>query len=421
MKRLWKIIPPCLSDVLGFEAVVNETNGLGIVDDSSRYKPLKMDGRRELRRPNGEIHKRPDERGEHGRPGEHGKYGGHSGHGGPGGPGGRMAGVRVVNSDIRNADIIHGTQEKVLDAFERSAPQYEPDFILLSYAPSSSMIGSDLDAATELIGERSGLPSVCVNLHGDKDYLYGISCTLEAMGKLLLKKQEIVPNTVNLLGCNTLDWTGETLSATEEALAGAGYTVLSRWGAKGTTENLKRASAASVNLVVNVAGFRLARYMEAEFGIPYIVGAPFGAEQCADLLDQLSGDTKPEELSACEMPEVLVIGEQLTAGAIRRALRRRGFKNIQVLSFYEMEKSWMWPGDQKLSGEDDLAAKINQPSVRLVIGNPDYKAVSPKDVTWIGLPNGGNHSPVNPVTNFNMAGDNLDKWLDGALRNGETL
>lgn len=400
MKRLWKMIPPCFSDVLGFEAVLNETSGLGIVDDSSRYKPLKMNGNRDGGRPRGDFRRK-------------------------GGPDGRrlpgLPGVRVVNSDIRNDDIIHGTQQKVLDTFDDTAPEYSPDFVLLAYAPSSSMIGSDLDAAAEIIGGRSGLPTASVDLHGDKDYLYGVSHTLEAMGKLFLTRRDTIPNTVNLLGCNTLDWCQETLAATEEMLTGAGYTVLSRWGMKETTENLRKAAAASVNLVVTAAGFRLARYMEAEFGIPYIVGAPFGAHQWAALLDELRGAPSSKERSGCEVPEALVIGEQLTADAIRQALLRRGFQNIQVLSFYDMEKSWMLPGDQKLSSEDDLAEKVRQPSVRLVIGDPDYKAAAPREIPWIGLPNGASMSPVDPIPNFNMAGEALDRWLDSALRNGGCL
>ncbi|MCD7843616.1 MAG: hypothetical protein LUG17_03200 [Clostridiales bacterium] len=39
MKRLWKVIPPCLSDLLGFQMVLTETEGMGLIDDPSRYKP----------------------------------------------------------------------------------------------------------------------------------------------------------------------------------------------------------------------------------------------------------------------------------------------------------------------------------------------------------------------------------------------
>lgn len=403
MKRLWKTIPPCLSDVLGFEAVINQTDGLGIIDDSSRYKPLRLGENREFGRPH-----------DGGHPGKHGGYPGR--HGGFGGRG--RGDVRVVNSDIRDADIIHGTQEKVLQAF-RNRGESRPGFVLLSYAPSSSMIGSDLDTAAEMIGQESGLPAACVNLHGDKDYLYGISITLEAMGKLLLEKQPAIPGTVNLLGCNAVDWHKDTLAGVEEMLNRDGFTVLSRWGCKETTENLKKASAASVNWVVNVSGIRLARYMEAQFGIPYIVGAPFGREQSKALLRSLRNPQAQgcAERSGSEAPEVLVISEQLTANAVRQALLQRGFRNIRVLSFYDMEKTCMMDGDGKVISEEDLADRIRQASVQLVLADPDYKMAAGREVSWIALPNLANQSPVNGVANFNMAGDALDEWLDGALAN----
>lgn len=217
MKRLWKIIPPCISDVLGFEAVMNETDGIGIIDDPSRYKPLGQSGRhgygghgehRYEERRRGESERGEGERGENMREGNgHGsgyevpvrrrEHGGMERHGG----GHFMPdGVRVINSDIRNADIITGTEKKVLQAFSSGVDRFSPDFVLLSYAPSSSMIGSDLDAAAEKITEQSGLPSAAVRTDGERDYLYGIGSTLEVMGKLLLTEQETIPRTINILG-----------------------------------------------------------------------------------------------------------------------------------------------------------------------------------------------------------------------------
>ncbi|MCD8354628.1 MAG: hypothetical protein LUC47_10010 [Clostridiales bacterium] len=39
-----------------------------------------------------------------------------------------------------------------------------------------------------------------------------------------------------------------------------------------------------------------------------------------------------------------------------------------------------------------------------------------QEVRWIGLPNGGSLSPVNPTENFNMADSRLDAWLDVELK-----
>ncbi|MCD8068424.1 MAG: hypothetical protein LUE87_06000 [Lachnospiraceae bacterium] len=470
MKRLWKVIPPCLSDVLGFEAVLNETEGFGIIDDPSRYKPIRM--------------------GQGGNPqgGRGGRGGRPEGHGlGPDGgrpfatraerethgPGGfdraaAMRSVRVMNSDIRNEDIITGTENKVMQTFERGMEQYVPNFVLLCCAPSASMINSDLEYAAEKITKQSGLPAAEVKIDGDKDYLYGIGTTLETLGRILLTPQETIPGTVNLLGANTIDWTAETVASVDEMIADAGWRVISHWGTKETTENLKKAAAAQVNVVVSEAGLKLARFMESEFGIPFLAGAPFGRKNAEKLTAELNKyknaefyakngenqawdeeqevpDTWPDlsakntaafresgqsgaavNATACATasaetsatPEILIVGEQFIANAVRESLLAQGQSNIRVLSFYDMDRAYMLPGDKKLTGEDDFAAQANADSVRMIIADLDCRPLVRGEVQYIGFPDGGSFSPVNPTENFNMTGALLDQWLNERISDG---
>ncbi|MCC8106230.1 MAG: nitrogenase component 1 [Clostridiales bacterium] len=444
MKRLWKVLPPCLSDLMGFEAVVNETEGMGLIDDSSTYKPL-MFGR-----------------GGHGRPEAEGRHG-HGG--GRGGFGRLMPGMRVLNSDIRNEDIITGTEQKVMLAFDKGVKQLSPNFVLLAYGPSASMIGSDLEYAAEKITEGSafvqrssmdepaslrtergsasvqnGLPAAAVKIDGEKDYLYGISCTLEAMGRLLLTPRPAISSSLNILGANTIDWAKEAFADLEALLMQEGFQILSRWGWKETTENLKLASAAALNLVVNESGLRLARYMESEYGIPYLAGAPFGADFAVTLkirlkevvsvtdtehsgekqridvgLSESAGSSNEDQRKENDVdtePEILIVGEQFMANAIRRELLRRGKTKIRVLSFYDMDRAYMETGDQKLIGEDDFTRQANAESVRIICADGDLRPLVKKEVRWVQLPNTGSMFPAEPMEVFNMTGGALDAWLD---------
>lgn len=422
MKKLWKYIPPCLSDVQGFQLVINETEGVGIVDDPSRYKNVPRAG--EAGR-GGFGGGRPMEFGGtkpmEFRGGRHeGFGGGRGGFEGHGGFGGRAPG-RVFQSDLRNSDIISGTEAKILEAFENNGKSFNPDFVLLCNAPSSAMISSDLESAALKISSSAQIPAGTVKIYGEKDYLYGISMTLEAMGKLLLSPSERIPRTVNILGCNTIDWPADALSDLCSSLEGIGMSVLSKWGAAGMkTADLKKAAQAAVNLVVNISGLRLARYMESEFGIPYISGAPFGEENLTKILNELSGNEAFESLaiSDADLPcNAIVIGEQFTANAIRSILRTKGFA-ARVLSFYETDKAYMQTGDKKLSGEDDLKEAINAEGICLVIADPDYRMAVPeiegRSVKWIDMPNSG-MSVVNPVLPINMTGAKLDSWLSSNL------
>lgn len=388
MKRLWTKIPPCMSDILGLQALMNNTSGIAIVDDASSYKPLRYAqggvGRPENRR----------------------------------GPGGKHNGYfgtqRVVSSEIREANVVTGTAEQVWTAVETGIEVFRPDFMLLATAPCAAMIGSDLAETADRVRAERRIPAAAVNLDGQKDYLYGTGMALEAMGKLLLDKRDVRPGTVNLLGCNTVDWSEEMVRETEHWLASNGWQVLSRWGSRETTANLKNASAAEKNLVVNLSGLRLARYMEAEFGIPCVVGAPFGTARCARLLEELrAGTSSPGPEQPEDGPEALIIGEQLAADAIRRGLEERGFARIRVCSFFEMDKGLMRPGDKKLVSEDELEAELSGEKLRVVFGDADYRMGS--QVKWVSLPNQGNLAPSRLLAPFSMTDGALDRWLDSVL------
>lgn len=391
MKRLWKMIPPCMSDILGLQALMNNTDGIAVLDDASSYKPLRYTqggvGRPENRR----------------------------------GPGGRHNGYfgtqRVVSSEVREANVITGTAEQVWAAVNTGVEIFRPNFLLLATAPCAAMIGSDLSEAADRVQAEYHLPAAAVNLDGQKDYLFGVSMALEAMGKILLEKRDTLPNTVNLLGCNTVDWSENLVRETEAWLAANGWQVLSRWGSKETAEHFRNAAAASVNMVVNVSGLRLARYMEREFGIPYIAGAPFGAARCAQLLKEMkSGQHGPKPEPCAEMPEALVIGEQFAADAIRRGLEARGFASVRVCSFYEMDKAEMRPDDKKLAGEDELVVELKNERLQVVFGGEDYRMGS--QVKWVPLPNQGNLAPSKRMLPFSMTDGALDRWLDHMLEGG---
>ncbi len=410
MKRLWTVVPPSLSDLMGFQAVMNATQGLGIIDDAGSYK-LRCGDRKSDRE---SYH------------GHHSEYG-RSRYNSSGRHNTRGKENRVLSSDIRNEDIINGTEDKVIQAAETGIYSLKPDFTLLSCGPSASMIGSDLMEAAEQIENRYHIPSGCVDIHGEKDYLYGISRTLEAMGKLLLKKQETRERTVNIIGMNPIDWTSEECMMLRTILEKANWTVLSVWGMQEKTSALRLAGSASMNLVVSQSGLRLAEYMQREYGISYVSGAPFGERNVQRLMTELEGSDRimhqrdeilvkdiclPDEKSEDAVPEILIIGEQFTANAIRNTLQEHnGETYIRVLSFSEMGKAYQCQGDRKISDEKMLEEQLNKMNVRMVIANPDYKPLLKTDVQWLDLPSPG-FSPVVSAGHIQMLGKGLDHWLE---------
>ena len=333
--------------------------------------------------------------------------------------------MRVTDSEIRNEDIITGTEKKVIAAFD-GIKGVNPTFAMLANAPGSSMISSDLESAADSISQSAGIPAGIVKVYGDKDFEYGASVTLETLAKMLLESSDKIAGSVNILGCNVADWTDSAVESLTKEIEVQGVKIISKWGAKGLTlESIRKASSASLNLVVNVCGLRAAQYMQSEFGIPYICGAPYGKEQMEEFLQLMKKALSDESFDSCSTYlnkdkeaagfDALVIGEQYAANAIRRILIGKGYSNVRVLSFCEMDKASMEPGDKKLAGEDDLAEFADDEGLKLIVANPDYKMAANRDIQWIKMPNYG-ISFVEHIAAVDMVGCKLDAWIEDGMK-----
>ena len=285
MKNLYKYLPPFLADTFGFQEIIDVTDGMGILDDCAPYKGKVS--RTDINEP--------------------------------------YRGSRMVCSNIRMEDVIGGTKAKLMDAFRKNYRQFDPAFVLLSNAPVSSMIGTDLEDVCATITEESGIPAASVDLAGHKYYDHGLSETMLALAKLLTEpSEEKIPHSINLIGGNAIDWNAQTLREIRSWITKRGFHIISQWGGPERAVNLKQAARAELNLVLTASGLATAKWMEREFGIPYIAAAPFGTDWCARLRCAMNYPDQKDVLELPEdtnLPHILIVGEQLTSNAIRNTLQ----------------------------------------------------------------------------------------------------
>jgi len=412
MNNLWSEIPPLGSDIFGFRTVVDATDGIGIIDDASNYKPRGF--RRGGRGDRGGGGDRGGRHGEHG-----GRHGGeHERHGGYGGRGGMQG--RILSTGIRMDDIAFGTREAILRAFENAGADGAFSFVLLTMAPCASMIGTDMDEAARMIAEESGKPCAFVDINGHQTYDVGISVTLETMARLLLGEQGEagpvrVASGINILGGTEMDWGADGVKGVIGWCEAAGLPVLSKWGIGDTADVLRRAPAAEVNLVTTASGLATARYMKAEFGIPYIAAAPFGAAWSGMVKEGLRTKTQPTVTPRGGSQRFLVITEQFAANAIRATLRTEyGAGDVTVASFSDMDVEYLQEGDVRVTGESGLRELLRASEGATVIADANYRRLAPASAAWIDLPSsGGFQPPQEPAPSLAAAA--LNEWLDRAL------
>ena len=384
MKNLYKHLPPFLADTFGFQEIIDVTDGLGILDDCAPYKGKVS--RTDINKP--------------------------------------YRGSRMVCSNIRMEDVIGGTKAKLMDAFRKNYRQFDPAFVLLSNAPVSSMIGTDLEDVCATITEESGIPAASVDLAGHKYYDHGLSETMLALAKLLTEpSEEKFPHSINLIGGNAIDWNAQTLREIRSWITKRGFHIISQWGGPERAVNLKQAARAELNLVLTVSGLATAKWMEREFGIPYIAAAPFGTDWCARLRCAMNYPDQKDVLELPEdtnLPHILIVGEQLTSNAIRNTLQH-AYKmgGIHVATFFIFEKSLSRPGDKRLKSEDDLKSMLHSGTYDLVIGDADLSALAPEGVRWVDLPHGAIRVDYEGEGFPSLIYSNLNFWLDSVLTEKE--
>ncbi len=384
MNNLYKYLAPFLADTFGFQEVIDVTDGMGILDDCSAYKGKVS--RTDINEP--------------------------------------YFGSRMVCSWIRSEDIISGTKAKLMETFRKSYKEFDPAFVMLSNAPVSSMIGTDLEDVADTITRESGIPATSIDLNGHKYYDHGISQTLLALAKLLVEPaEEKIPHGVNLIGGNAIDWSAQTLRDIREWITKRGFKIVSQWGGRERAENLKQAAKAQLNLVTAVSGLATAKWMEREFGIPYIAAVPFGTDWCARLRCAMAF---PDQKDVLELPEdnnpphILILGEQITSNAIRNTLQH-AYKmgGTHVATFFLFDKSLARPGDKRLKSENELKDMLHSGIYDLVIGDKDLSVLAPEGLRWIDLPHGAIRYSYEGEGFPSLIYSDLNYWLDHALAEKE--
>lgn len=373
MKNLYLYLPPLLSDTFGFQEICDITDCMGILDDCTPYR--------------GKV-SRTD-------------------------PYEPYNGPHMVTTWLRTSDVISGTKERILQIYNEQKRAFDAGFVLVGTGPVASMIGTDMEDVSDAISQIDGLPVAPVELGGHKYYDFGISETLLAMAKLLVKPFEKQSRCINLIGGNAIDWTGENVRSVKSWAQDCGYNVVSVWGGRETSDNLAKAAKAEINLVTAISGLATAKWLKKEFGTDYICAAPFGKSYTKTVLESLHSGAQPKTLDNASSPQVLIVGEQLMSNAIRATLNSDyGYDSVQVATFFTFDKSLSLPYDKRLKGEQALKELMEGGNYDMIIADPDLRVFRPDGCKWIDLPHGAVCYEFDGEPLPALVGEELNRWLD---------
>ncbi len=199
----------------------------------------------------------------------------------------------------------------------------------------------------------------------------------------------------NILGLTPLDFSVNGSDASMvKFLEKAGFEVISKWAMGSTLEELMEAGRASVNLVVSATGLGAAKALKEMFGTPYVVGTPIGGGY-QELLAQklleaaktgasLKMDEKTQEVSNLSSGKIAVIGEGITSLSLAQAIELEYKRDVKVLCATECGHEFLREKDVIAMDEEDVISALK--GVKMVIADPLYRPICPKETAFIPLP-----------------------------------
>ncbi len=294
----------------------------------------------------------------------------------------------VYSAGLRDLDAILGRDDKLMTKLSAAVETYDANFIALIGTPVPAVVGTDLRALTRMAEKKFGLPCVAIDSNGMEYYDIGQQKSYMALLRLTEQGKldgagdasaEPPVYETGILGATPLDLPADDsarqiIRRAEEQ--GYGKTVC--FGMESGLAEFRRMMSVKRNLVVSPSGLAPARALQDKYGIPFETGFLFSGDE---------GVPKEfEESCIAHDDSILVIHQQIYAGAVRDALRRKGYRNVTVASFFTMDPAYMEAGDLTFRGENDLIRAAGS-GYAAILGDPTFaRALGGFRETFVPLP-----------------------------------
>ncbi|MCB2307185.1 nitrogenase iron-molybdenum cofactor biosynthesis protein NifE [Clostridium estertheticum] len=286
------------------------------------------------------------------------------------------------STDIREKDVIFGGEKKLAAAIDEIVVAHSPKVIFVYSTCIVGVIGDDIDAVCRMAESKYNIrviPVKAPGFSGNKAVGYRAACN--AILNLMGENNELKVLGINILGDFNL--AGE-MWIIKNYFKRMGVKVVARITGDSTTDEIKKAPTASLNIVQCAGSMHyLANQMTEKFGIPYINVSFLGlADIKASLTNvaQLSKDKeiikRTKELIETEEKQI----EEKLEYYKKRLIGKKvaiyvggGFKAISLIKqFRELGMETVMVGTQTGKEEDyDIIKEItNEGTVILDDTNP---------------------------------------------------
>lgn len=192
--------------------------------------------------------------------------------------GDRYGGIngRCVSVVLDSHDVTFGSAESMHKAFKEIVAEYRPKCVMLVTTCVIEVIGDDYDAIAEELTKQYSIPVMAVHTEHFKceDHFPGFERAITAC-QSIMQPQEC-DGSVNVLGQRFGDFADTELYA---LLTKSGVKIGVQLPSGCTSDDIRRAPAAKINIVVNDIALPLAQAMQEQYNIHYVYFNRFAAPE----------------------------------------------------------------------------------------------------------------------------------------------
>ena len=183
---------------------------------------------------------------------------------------------RCVSVVLDSHDVTFGSAESMHKAFKEIVVEYQPKCVMLVTTCVIEVIGDDYDAIAEELTKQYGIPVMTVHTEHFKceDHFPGFERAITVCQSIMQPQK--CDGSVNVLGQRFGDFADTELYA---LLTKSGVKIGVQLPSGCTSDDIRYAPAAKVNIVVNDIALPLAQAMQEQYGIPYVYFNRFAAPE----------------------------------------------------------------------------------------------------------------------------------------------
>lgn len=304
------------------------------------------------------------------------------------------------STSLNELEIVTGEIKGLKESIEEIINQNKKiEFIAIISTVVPQIIGMDLESIVENIEETLDIPCVFINTNSFENYYSGISLTLNSLAKKFMVENKKIKNTVNIIGYSPLTFGKiEKLEELFSLIKSLDLNILTVFSDNLSLEKIKNSTSAELNLVLSYEGLALAKYMEKEFSISYViinVVSKHGIENTENILKNYfykidNSFEKLEKSGKLDDRKVMIIASPFMVINIADSLRKDfSFTNILALSFIKESRKFKKIEYLEflniVNTEDNLKEKIKEYKPDILISDPVYKNLINDGVTFIPL------------------------------------